>query len=311
MNYTNIGPLDRNRIAEALRPFGDVKTDEPMSAHTSFRTGGPARIFIRPNSADELTRILKYLASEAVTPLIIGNGTNVIFADEGFGGIVICIGAGLNAIERNAETLTAGAGALLSEAAAAAAQAGLSGFEALSGIPGTVGGAVYMNAGAYEHEIQDIVTAVTACSPESGELLTYGQADLAFAYRGSVFQRNGGVVTSVTFGLTSRPEAEIRADMRDYARRRRDKQPIEMPSAGSFFKRPAGAYAGALIEQAGLKGRSVGGARVSEKHAGFIVNTGGAATADILRLMKLVQDTVFGQTGIMLEPEPRIIGADG
>ncbi|MDR2610516.1 MAG: UDP-N-acetylmuramate dehydrogenase, partial [Clostridiales Family XIII bacterium] len=192
---------------------------------------------------------------------------------------------------------------------AAAASAGLSGFEALSGIPGTIGGAVFMNAGAYDHEIRDIAATVSAYDPVKRETVSIGAEDAGFVYRGSRFSRSGEIVLEATFRLTRRPEADIRADMRDYARRRREKQPVELPSAGSFFKRPPGAYAGALIEKAGLKGRRVGGAQVSEKHAGFIVNTGGATTADILELMRLVQNRVLEHSGILLEPEPRILPA--
>jgi UDP-N-acetylmuramate dehydrogenase len=307
MNYTILDSGERGRIIEALRGCGEVRTDEPLSVHTSFKVGGLAGIFAEPKGEDGLVRALQILKHENIRPFILGNGTNVIFADDGFGGVVVSIEASLSEISIDGEELTAQAGALLSETASAAAAAGLSGFEALSGIPGSIGGAVYMNAGAYEHEIRDIAVSVRAFDTLSGAVRVFEPDELEFSYRSSRFQSGDEVILSAAFRLSARSEKDIRVDMSDYAKRRRDKQPINLPSAGSFFKRPEGAYAGALIEEAGLKGVSIGGASVSEKHAGFLVNTGGATTSDILELMKLVQDTVSERSGIILEPEPKII----
>jgi UDP-N-acetylmuramate dehydrogenase len=307
MDNANPNSRGRDSIITALSACGAVRRGEPLSAHTSFRTGGAANIFAEPNSEDGLISALRILKRADVEPFILGNGTNVLFADEGFDGVIICIGAALSEINICGETLTVQAGARLSEIAGAAAKAELSGFEALSGIPGTVGGAVFMNAGAYGHEIKDTVVSVRAYDAALGEIREYDSGKLDLDYRSSRFQRGGEIILSAKFRLAHRAEDEIRADMSNYARLRREKQPIELPSAGSFFKRPEGYYAGALIEEAGLKGASEGGAQVSPKHAGFIVNTGGATTDDILRLMKRVQDTVRERSGIALEPEPRIV----
>jgi UDP-N-acetylmuramate dehydrogenase len=297
----------KHSITESLSECGTVRVNEPLSAHTSFKTGGPADIFAEPNGEDGLIRALRILKRADIEPLILGNCTNVLFADEGFDGVIVCIGSALSEINIEGETLTAQAGARLSEIANAAARAGLSGFEALSGIPGTLGGAVFMNAGAYGHEIKDIIVAVRAYDAANGEIRAYELDELELTYRNSRFQRSGEIILSAKFNLAPRSEDEIRADMSEYSKLRREKQPIELPSAGSFFKRPEGYYAGALIEEAGLKGAGEGGAQVSPKHAGFIVNMGGATTDDIMRLMKRVQGTVRERTGITLEPEPRII----
>jgi UDP-N-acetylmuramate dehydrogenase len=222
------------------------------------------------------------------------------------------LGKGICAVSADAERglLTAGAGAPLSSAAREAASAGLSGLESVSGIPGTVGGALYMNAGSYGGDMSMVVAGARVYDPACGEAREMGPGDMGFGYRSSAFQDSGLLILSATFRLSPGEPAAIREAMREYAAMRSAKQPLNEASAGSFFKRPEGAYAGALIERAGLKGMSVGGARVSDKHAGFIVNTGGATAADVLGLMKAVQDAVKESSGYALEPEPRIIGED-
>jgi UDP-N-acetylmuramate dehydrogenase len=310
MNYTEIERSGRAGIAEALSAYGRALMGEPLSAHTSFRTCGPAAILFEPAGADELAAALGFFASEGIVPFVMGRGTNVVFADEGFPGAIICIGGGLSRVRVDGEILSAQAGALLSEAAAAAAKARLSGFEALSGIPGTVGGAVYMNAGAYGHEIRDIAASVSVYDAERREMAVVGAEHLEFSYRDSRLRRTGEIVIEAEFRLKPRSEADIREDMKDYARRRRDKQPTELPSAGSFFKRPPGGFAGKLIEDAGLAGLSCGGARISPLHSGFIVNEGGATASEILDLAEIARSIVFDRFGVLLHPEVCVIGND-
>ena len=242
--------------------------------------------------------------------VIIGNGSNILVRDGGFDGVIIKLGDEFTKIEQDGEQITAGAAALLSTVSKEAAQMGLAGMEFAGGIPGSLGGAVYMNAGAYGGEMKDVVKSVKAISRDGmREYLAYA-SELAFAYRHSIFAENGDIVTEVTLDLKSGDKAEIERRMKELSEKRNTKQPLRYPSAGSFFKRPEGHFAGALIEVAGLKGLSVGGAQVSELHAGFIVNTGGATASDIISLMKLVQNTVRDKSGIELVPEVRIIGRD-
>lgn len=293
----------------SLKSFREIAPqlieNEPMSAHTSFRIGGAADIFVTVKSTDQLVSLIR-AANNTNTPyMIMGNGSNMLVGDGGIRGIVIQIG--MADIEVSAETINAGAGALMSRIAAAAAGAGLSGCEPLSGIPGSLGGAIYMNAGAYGGELKDIVKTVTYVD-DSGNLHTVDGADCGFGYRTSIFTSGGKYIVSAGLELRKGNEKEIRAAMADYNKRRSDKQPLAFPSAGSVFKRPEGYFAGGLIEDAGLKGYSIGGAEVSKKHAGFIINTGGATAADVLALIEYIKKTVKDKFDVELEPELRLIG---
>ncbi|MDT8900555.1 UDP-N-acetylmuramate dehydrogenase [Anaeroselena agilis] len=283
--------------------------DEPMSKHTTFRIGGPADYLVLPASAREVAAVL-ILARECGIPVtILGNGSNVLVRDKGIRGLVLKFDVTMGSIRHNGATVKAGAGASLGDVARYAAAQGLTGLEFAVGIPGSIGGAVFMNAGAYEGEIGCFVSAVTAVCPD-GRLQRFAHADIRFGYRDSIFQHNGCIICEVELALTAGDDAAIDRKMNDYTSRREAKQPIEMPSAGSTFKRPPGYFAGTLIEQAGLKGYKIGGAQVSGKHAGFIVNAGGATAADVLALIKEVQRKVQDRFGVRLQPEVRIFGEE-
>ena len=274
--------------------------NEPLSRHTSFQIGGPAERMAAPENETELLELV--LQKPAA---IIGAGTNLLVRDEGISGLVVKIGAEMADISIEGNILTAQAGAKLSQIAMAAMRAGLSGLEFAAGIPGTVGGAVVMNAGAYGGEIKDVL--IDARVIADGGIKTLTNEQLEFGYRKSLAMEKGYIIAGARFLLTPDSPEAISARMRELAQKRRDKQPLEMPSAGSTFKRPEGHFAGALIEGAGLKGFSVGGAQVSEKHAGFVVNTGGATCADVLGLIEKVQSVVREKYGIELEMEVRVL----
>jgi UDP-N-acetylmuramate dehydrogenase len=277
--------------------------NEPMSGHCSFMTGGPAALFIEPSGEEQIADVLKAAKEYGVRLFILGNGTNVLFLDEGFRGAVMHIKAALDQIRLvDDTTIECRSGASVQALARFALEAGLTGLEFAYGIPGSVGGGVAMNAGAYGGELKDCCTLVHHITPE-GEPGSLTESEAGFAYRNSVYRENGCVITGAVFALAKGDQTEIKAKMEDFMRRRREKQPLELPSAGSTFKRPAGGYASELIDRCGLKGKRVGGAKVSEKHAGFIVNAGGAKSADILALIAEVQDIVQEKTGIRLEPE--------
>ena len=282
--------------------------DEPMSRHTSFRIGGPARRMAFLASGEQLVLLLAEAERLGARPLVIGNGTNLLCPDAGLDRLVIDTSAALNRVESaGPDTVTAEAGASLARAADFACRQGLTGLEFAHGIPGTVGGAVCMNAGAYGGEMRQVVQAVTVLFPEEG-IRTLSGGDLAFGYRRSFLtDRPDAVVLRAVFRLAPGDPDEIRQQMRELMERRRASQPLDLPSAGSTFKRPEGYYAGTLIDQCGLKGLTVGGAQVSEKHAGFIVNRGGATSADVRELIRQVQARVLDATGVRLEPEVRII----
>lgn len=280
---------------------------EPMSAHTTFKIGGPAGLFISPRSEEEIMLLLGMARKLELPVHIIGKGSNLLAADQGVAGAVICLGEGFSRIRLEGEdTLVCQAGASLASVCKFAADHGLTGMEFAWGIPGTVGGAVVMNAGAYGGEMKDVVTRVLWLSME-GEAGEMVGDELDFSYRHSAFSDRPGCVTQVTVKLRPGSREEIMARMKEIGARRTEKQPLEWPSAGSTFKRPAQGYASALIDQCGLKGRQVGGAQVSEKHAGFIVNRGNATCADVVELMAQVREEVFRQTQIRLEPEVKII----
>ena len=295
-------------VAEYL-PDLKVAHDEPMSRHTSFRVGGPAKRMAFPTSGEQVVLLLDYARVCGARPLVIGNGTNLLAPDAGLDRLVIDTSAGLNRLEEGDEpnTLTAEAGVSLARLADFACKQGLTGLEFAHGIPGTVGGAVCMNAGAYDGEMKQVIESVTVLFPEEGvRTLSCGEMD--FSYRHSLLSDHpDAVVLRASFRLAPGDREAIHDKMRELMARRKASQPLEYPSAGSTFKRPTGYFAGTLIESSGLKGLTVGGAQVSEKHAGFIINTGTATAADVLAVIRQVQDRVFAEKGVRLEPEVRII----
>ena len=276
--------------------------NEPMSAHTTFKIGGAVDILITVQDTDELKAALNACKECGIPWMILGNGSNLLVSDEGIEGAVIVLDGTFKDVSVNDGIITAGAGVKLSRLCVAALENGLSGLEFAFGIPGTVGGAVFMNAGAYGGEMKDVIESVTALSSD-GETVTYPAEALCLGYRTSIFKTNGDIILFANYRLHIDNQDEIKAKMDDFMNRRKTKQPLEYPSAGSVFKRPEGAFAGSLIEQCGLKGKTVGGAQVSEKHAGFIINIGGATCADVMDLVALVQDTVKSKTGYYLERE--------
>ena len=290
----------------ALLPAGCVRENVALAPYTTMRTGGPASLFAEPRNAQQLARVHQWAQEKGLFLLILGNGSNLLIADSGFDGLVIHLGRALSEVSIFANTLTAQAGASLAAAARAAAQASLTGLEFAAGIPGSIGGAVCMNAGAYGGEIAQVIVSARVLTPEG--VRTVSKDELSLGYRSSAVMQNGWVVLEATFELTPGSPDEIKATMADLAARRREKQPLQYPSCGSFFKRPVGYYAGALIEQAGLKGYRVGDAQVSEMHAGFVINRGHATSSEIYRLMQEVQRRVQAQFGVTLEPEVRLIG---
>ncbi|MBQ3303292.1 MAG: UDP-N-acetylmuramate dehydrogenase [Clostridia bacterium] len=300
-----------SQLIEALSAIAgshQIQENEPMSRHTTFRVGGPADVLFLPESEEQLLQALSIAREAGVPCFVIGNGSNLVVKDGGIRGLVIALGEGMAAIARAGETLTAWAGASLARVSAYAQASGLSGLEFASGIPGTLGGGCAMNAGAYGGQLSDVL--VDGRVLLDGVVRTLTVEEMQMGYRTSLPLRRGGIVISARFALTPDDPEAIAARMRELNARRRDKQPLNYPSAGSTFKRPEGYFAGALIEQAGLKGKRVGGAQVSEKHAGFIVNTGGATAADILTLIGTVQDEVADRFGVRLETEVRILGED-
>ena len=295
----------------AYLPDLSIKAEEPMSRHTSFHIGGPAKRMAFPSSGEQLVLLLDMAQRCGARPLIIGNGTNLLAPDEGLDRLVIDTSAGMNRIQAGTEahTLLADAGVSLSRLADFACRQGFAGLEFAHGIPGTVGGAVCMNAGAYGGEMSQVVAGVAVLFPEEGVRFLTAE-EMAFGYRHSLLMdHSDAVVLSAAFRLDSGDPAVIRERMNELLQRRRASQPLEYPSAGSTFKRPEGYFAGTLIDQCGLKGLTVGGAQVSEKHAGFVINRGGATFADVTDLIGQVQARVFDQTGVHLEPEVRILGA--
>lgn len=285
----------------------DVLFDEPMSRHTTFRIGGNADVFVNASSSEEIVSIISYCLEHHIPYMCMGNGSNMLVSDNGIRGVVISIGSNMSEVQVVDNMIYAEAGALMSKIASAALGAELSGFETLSGIPGTVGGGIYMNAGAYGGEIKSVLKNVTFIS-KNNDIVTMDTDQLELSYRHSIFETNGGIIVKCCLELKKGNKNEISATMKEYSKRRSEKQPLSMPSAGSTFKRPEGHFAGKLIQDAGLMGFSIGGAQISTKHAGFIVNTGNATAADVLALIEHVRKTVFAQSGIMLEPEVRLIG---
>ena len=281
---------------------------ESMKKHTSFKVGGLVDYYIVPKSAATLKNVLKLLKERRMEYYILGKGSNVVFGDRGYKGVVIEVGAGMQNVEFISDTVVkAEAGITLSKLAVLLSQKSLTGFEFASGIPGTLGGAVTMNAGAYEKEIKDCFVEATVMDGQ-GNIKVMSKEDMIFDYRYSIIQESDLIVIDVTLSFEKGNEADIVQKMKELNLKRKEKQPLEHPSAGSTFKRPEGHFAGKLIEEAGLAGYRVGGAQVSPKHCGFIVNTGGATAADIIKLMEEVRRIVRMKHGVMLEPEVRLVG---
>lgn len=279
---------------------------EPLSRHTTFQIGGPAAVFCRPETPAQLLRTLELCREHGVRSYLLGNGSNTLFSDAGFDGAVVCTVEMKRPVTVSGNVLRASAGAPLGAVCRKAQQAGLAGLAFAFGIPGTVGGAVYMNAGAYGGELKQVLRRVTFLD-RALRLDSLPVQELALGYRTSRFETEGGVILEAEFSLAPGDPAAIEAEMQELMARRREKQPLELPSAGSTFKRPQGAFAGALIEQAGLRGFAVGGAAVSTKHCGFVVNTGGATCADVVALTEEVARIVYEKTGYRLEREIRVV----
>ena len=294
------------REITALLPNMELRLWEPMSKHTSFRIGGPVEVMAFPKNTEELSALLKTSALLDCKTAILGAGTNILAPDTGIKGLVICLKDCLDGMERLEDNkIRIFAGVTMARAAVFAAGQNLGGLEFAHGIPGTVGGAVYMNAGAYGGEICDVCVSVDVMRAD-GSMETISAADMDFSYRHSRLEEEYAIVVSAVFQLSPKPEAEIREQMQELMGRRKASQPLEWPSAGSAFKRPVGGFAAALIDQAGLKGFRIGDAAVSEKHAGFVVNLGNATSEDVCALLQAVSDKVFENAQIKLEPEVRI-----
>ena len=292
----------------AFAPRARVLENEPLARHTTFRVGGPADVLFLPESAEELQRAMELAREAGEDCLVIGNGSNLLVRDGGVRGLVIKLAGPMSGVSVEGTAIRAQAGASLSQVSRAALQASLTGLEFASGIPGSLGGALAMNAGAYGGELSQVVREAMVLM--DGRVQTLSREELAMGYRTTRVLREGGIVLSAVLDLKEGDAPQIAATMDDLNRRRREKQPLSFPSAGSTFKRPEGYFAGALIEQAGLKGYAIGGAQVSEKHAGFLINRGGATASDLLRLIEYVQARVYAQSGVRLETEVRICGVD-
>lgn len=293
-------------VFQGIVPAERVLEHAMLRDYTTMRVGGPADYLVEIASLEEIDGVLRAAKQAGIPHIIIGNGSNLLFSDAGFPGVVLHMGKAFSAVEHQENHIKAQCGALLSAAARAALDAGLSGMEFASGIPGSVGGAVYMNAGAYGGEISQILQKATVY--QDGAVKEWSNGQLDFSYRHSALMDSNALVLSADFVLQPGDPQQIRALMNELNTRRREKQPLQYPSCGSFFKRPAGHFAGALIEQAGLKGYAIGDAQVSELHAGFIINRGHATVSQIVQLMHHVQETVYRQSGVELEPEVRLIG---
>lgn len=296
------------QIGEIL-PAGQIFPKEPMRKHTTFRVGGEAALFLEVASPEQLEKLTMLFRRTETEYFVVGNGSNLLVSDDGYDGVILHLGADMGEIRAEGKKLFAQAGALLSRAAAVAMEHSLTGLEFASGIPGSVGGGVMMNAGAYGGEMSQIVEAVTGID-RSGKKVRLSNEELEFGYRSSRIKKEKIIVTEAEFLLSEGKIEEIRARMQDFTNRRKEKQPLEYFSAGSTFKRPEGYFAGKLIMDAGLRGYQVGGAQVSEKHCGFVVNKGNATAADICAVMSAVQERVMEKFGVMLEPEVIRLGAE-
>ncbi len=284
-----------------------VLINEPMSRHTSFKIGGPADVLVIPGEMGQLGEMVRYFAAEGIPYMIMGNGTNLLASDKGIRGVVVKIYDNLQGFAVQGDMLEIEAGMLISKAAKLALENSLSGMEFAEGIPGTIGGAVTMNAGAYVGEMA-MIAAETEYMDQEGTVITVKGEQHGFAYRTSIIQKTGGIVLKTRLKLTKDDPENIKARMEDFNFKRRNKQPLEWPSAGSVFKRPEGHFTGKLIDDCGLRGFSIGGAQISTRHSGFIINTGGASCEEVLALIRHIQDTVSREFNVQLEPEIRIIG---
>ena len=295
-----------NEMRQAL-PYLNILDEEPLARHTSFRIGGPAAIFAQPAAVEALSELLKFLAARGISPRILGAGTNVLAPDEGLRGVVICTKDALTGLRDLGDgKIEAFAGETLSKTAVFARNLSLTGLEFAHGIPGTVGGGIYMNAGAYGGEMKDVVTSCRYVGGD-GEIHEMSAAEMQLTYRHSVFSGSSMVITSVTMELVPGDKAEIKSRMEELMQRRRDKQPLNFPSCGSTFKRPEGYFAAALIEECGLKGFTIGGAQVSEKHSGFVINRGHATFEDVMAVVNEVKRVVLEKKGVELECEMLIL----
>lgn len=300
----------REQLQQLCETYGcALETDVPLRKHTTFRIGGTADYWVEITDQYGLQALVQFCRANAVPYFVLGKGSNILASDEGYRGLILHLGNSFSKVDVSANILTCQAGAGLGAAARIAAAHSLSGMEALSGIPGTIGGALYMNAGAYGSEMKDIVIGCEYLTAE-GDIRAMSPEEMELSYRHSSFMKNGGIILSVSMQLQQVPEAEqagIQEKMDAFNLQRKTKQPLEYPSAGSTFKRPKGSYASLLVDQCGLKGKSVGGAQVSEKHAGFVINTGNATCADVLALCDEVREVVRERTGYVLELEPVLL----
>ncbi len=295
------------KVFEEILGTQNVFIDEPMAKHTTFKIGGAAEIFLTPENEEQLRKAYRAAKEIGLPVFVMGNGSNLLVGDRGVCGVVICLFKKMDDIEVLNDEISVGCGALMSRVSSVALKHGLTGFEFASGIPGTVGGGVYMNAGAYGFELKDIIKSVRFMDND-GNVSQINGCDCEFGYRESIFSKMGYTVIGCTFKLVKDNEESIRERINDYTQRRITKQPVEKPSAGSVFKRPEGYFAGALIQDAGLKGFSIGDAQVSEKHAGFIINKGAATAKDVLDLIEYIKTEVYRKNGVMLETEVKLVG---
>lgn len=294
-------------VLTAYVPCEDILCNEPMCRHTTFRVGGEAQCFIRISSREQLMQVIPYLQQVEMPFFILGNGSNLLVGDKGYEGVILQVGDKMNAVSVQGNQIIAQAGALLSQVARSAMEHSLTGLEFASGIPGTIGGGVVMNAGAYGGEMKQVVKQVTVLD-KHGEILELSREDMEFGYRTSVIKNRPFIVLEVCLELEQGESGEIAQKMKELAGKRKEKQPLEYASAGSTFKRPEGYFAGKLIMDAGLRGYSIGGARVSEKHCGFVINTGKATAADVAEVIQEVQERVKDKFDVMLEPEVIFLG---
>ena len=304
--HNSYSKLDLYNDLQQRFPEMEFLLDESMKMHTTFRIGGPADIYVEP-SVSEMVPLIAFLKEKDAPYMVIGNGSNLLVSDDGIEGVVIAFGKNASSINIEGQVITVDAGAMLSSVSSKVAEAGLAGLEFASGIPGTIGGAVYMNAGAYGGEMKDVLIDVDVLT-DSGDVKTIPVDELDLSYRHSCLMAGSDIVLSARIQLAEGDKAEIKATIDDIRQKRIDKQPLNFPSAGSTFKRPEGYFAGKLIDDTGLRGYTVGGAQVSEKHCGFVVNKSEATASEVLQLMKDVDATVFDKFGVHLTPEVRIIG---
>lgn len=303
--------MDITEIKSLLAEIAGAENTEEnvsMANHTSFKAGGCADLMVVPQNTDRLKAVLSVLTEKGVPFMVLGNGSNVLVKDGGYRGVIVKVGEAFGQVDVNGTELTCGAGAMLAVVARAAAAAGLAGLEFASGIPGSIGGAVFMNAGAYDGEIKLVLKNARVISRDGSVDRHMTAEELDMGYRHTTLHETGDIVVEATFALKEGDREAIKARIAELTEKRNTKQPVNFPSAGSFFKRPEGYFAGKLVQDAGLKGLTVGGAQVSSLHSGFVINKGGATATDILQLMEIVQQTVMDKFGVMLEPEVRIIG---